>query len=321
MPNIETVGQPEIADPFKKYFPFLTALCCLASIILFIGINLEPNIDSWDAYRKWGSPSATDIFHGSYWGLISSNFLHTELWHIAGNLYWLWIFGKKIEFESSKGYFAILILSAALVSYLAELSFSDSSGIGLSGIVYSLFGFLLVKRKTTETYKSSLDNKTVRSFLFWLALCFILTQNKTLNIANAAHVGGLLWGILFAFISKFEIYQQWLLGFGLVAVLTSSVFWNPLGTSWLLTQADDLHNNNRTDEAIIMYKKILSQNPDNEFVKSTVKQLEIQKLQQQAYDLHKNRNYKDARKVYNAILGIDPGNEWAKESLLLLPLE
>ncbi len=65
-------------NTFKKYIPVFTAICCLTSIILFIGINLEENLDTWDVYKKWGAPSVTDIFNGDYWGIITSNFLHTE---------------------------------------------------------------------------------------------------------------------------------------------------------------------------------------------------------------------------------------------------
>src|SRR5688572_26096970 len=107
-------------NPFKKYIPILTAICCLTSIVLFSGINLENNPDTWEIYRKWGAPSSTAIFNGSYWGLITSNFLHTEIWHIAGNLYWLWIFGKKVEFESSTFSYGLLILASALVSSVSQ---------------------------------------------------------------------------------------------------------------------------------------------------------------------------------------------------------
>src|SRR5689334_18203104 len=148
-------------DPFKKYFPIVTAICCLACVVLFIGINTESKVNDWEAYKKWGLPSSQDIFNGSYWGLITSNFLHVEIWHIGFNLYWFWIFGKKIEFETSKVFYGILILSSALVSSAAELAFSDYTGIGLSGIGYSLFGYIFLMSKTTESYRDYLSKRTI----------------------------------------------------------------------------------------------------------------------------------------------------------------
>lgn len=306
---------------FKKYFPILTAICCLTSIVLFIGINLEGKLDNWEVYRKWGSPSVTDIFNGSYWGLITSNFLHTELWHIAFNLYWLWIFGKKIEFESKKYFYGILILSSAFVSSFSELSFADTTGIGLSGIGYSLFGFIFLKSQTTEAYKNYPDKRTKRLFLFWLLLCIVLTQTKAWTVGNAAHVGGLLWGMTLAYISKFDKYKQWTAGLLLFSVLASSIFWSPFSTSWLSHQAFELHKNQKVDQAIIVYKKILSRDPQNEFAKANLKQLEIHKLQEKALELHTSQKYNEARQVYNQILSIDPDEQWAKDNLKILPNE
>ncbi|HRH50532.1 MAG TPA: rhomboid family intramembrane serine protease [Panacibacter sp.] len=320
---IETTDiiQPTTDNSFKKYIPIVTAICCLISIVLFIGINLEGKLDNWEVYKKWGAPSVTDIFNGSYWGLIASNFLHVQLWHIAFNLYWLWIFGKKIEFESNKKFYCLLILSSALVCSLAELSFANTTGIGLSGIGYSLFGFIFIKSKTTEAYKNYLNKRTIRLFIFWLVLCIVLTQTKAWNVGNAAHIGGLLWGMTLAYIAKFDNYKQWLVGFGLLSLLTSSIFWNPFSTSWLSYQAYELHKNQKVDEAMAIYKKILNRDPSNEFAKVNLKQLEIHKLQEKALELHKNRKYEEARQVYNQILSIDPDEQWAKDNLKLLPVE
>lgn len=315
------IAIPTTDVSFKKYFPILTVICGLISIILFVGINMEGKLDNWEIYKKWGSPSSTDIFNGSYWGLITSNFLHTELWHIGFNLYWLWIFGKKIEYESKKTFYGLLILSSALVSSLSELSFADTTGIGLSGVDYSLFGFIFVKSRTTEVYRNYLDNKTIRLFIFWLFLCIVLTRTRTWNVGNAAHIGGLLWGMMLAYISKFDSYKQWIAGLLLFSVLASSIFWNPFSTSWLCHQAFELHKNQKVDEAIIVYKKILSRDPQNEFAKANLKQLEIHKLQEKAVEFHTIQKYKEARQVYNQILSLDPDEQWAKDNLKLLPGE
>jgi membrane associated rhomboid family serine protease len=308
------------SDTYKKYIPVITAICCLVSIVLFIGINAEPGkLDDWEIYKKWGAPSETDIFGGSYWGLITSNFLHTEIWHIGFNLYWFWIFGKKIEFETSKLFFATFILTSALISSAAELSFADTTGIGLSGIGYSLFGFLFIKSKTTEQYRHFLDRATIIQFVIWLVLCVILTQTNAWSIGNAAHIAGLFWGITVAYIAKFRKYIQWATGIGLLSIVTSSIFWSPFSTSWLSHRAYELHNSQKTEEAIELYKKILVREPDNEFAKVNLRQIEIEKLEDKAYEFHLNKKYSEARDLYNQILKMDKDNSWARENLNMLP--
>ncbi len=259
-------------DPvFKKYIPIVTAFLCLVSVILFIGINLEEEPYNWEVYKKWGSPSRTDIFSGSYWGLITSNFLHTELWHIAFNLYWLIFLGKKIEFETNKLFYGLLILSSALVSSLSQLSFDSTTGIGLSGIGYSLFGFILLKSKTTESYSNYLEKGTIRLFILWLFLCIVLTQMGIWHVGNAAHIGGFLWGMTLAYLSKFNIYKQWIAGLLLFSALATSIFWNPFSTSWLSYRAFELHTNQQYNEARQVYNEILSIDKDNQWAKDNLK--------------------------------------------------
>ncbi|HYF29529.1 MAG TPA: rhomboid family intramembrane serine protease [Chitinophagaceae bacterium] len=287
----------------------------MASIALFIGINLEEQLDSWDTYRKWGAPSLTDIFNGDYWGLITSNFLHVEIWHIAFNLYWLWVLGRKIEQESSKGLYILLILSSALVSSLAQLAFSDNTGIGLSGIGYALFGYIVVKSRTDEAYKNYLDRNTIYLFIGWLALCVVLTKTGAWNIGNAAHIGGLLWGALLAFTARYARPVPWAAGIVYLASLTALIFYGFFSTAYLSHRAYELHVNRQDEEAMAVYRAILKVDPDNEFAKVNLKQLEMELLQDKAYDLHAQEKYSEARQVYNQILNLDKEHEWAKENL------
>ncbi|MDJ1491544.1 rhomboid family intramembrane serine protease [Cytophagaceae bacterium DM2B3-1] len=318
---MEEISNPPTDITFKKYIPIITVICGLVSIVLFIGINLQDNRDTWEAYRKWGAPSMTDIFGGDYWGLITSNFLHVEIWHIAFNLYWLWILGKKIEFETNKAFCILFILSSALVSSLAQLAFADTTGIGLSGIGYALFGFLFVKSKTTEEYKNYLTKNTVNLFLVWLVVGVILTKAGTWKIGNAAHIGGLLWGVLVAYTAKFGKYLQWATGLMYISGLTFLIFYSPFSTSYLSYQAYELHKAQQVDAAIEAYKKILKRDPDNEFANGNLKQLEVYRLEKKAIELHTKQKYTEAQLIYNQILSIDPNNEWAKENLIRLPSE
>lgn len=306
---------------FEKYIPLLTLITCLICIILFIGINIEENLDDWDVYRRWGSPSIYDIFNGSYWGVITSNFLHIQIWHISINLFWIWYFGKKIEFESSKEFYIIFILSSCFVSSIAQLSFSDTTGIGISGVLYSFFGYLVVKKRTSKAYKSYLKKELEYLMIFSLFMGLYINGNSVVDIGNAAHFGGFIWGVLIAYISKFDISKQLIVAFIFNFILTSSIFWNPFSTALLTYKAYELHENQEFDKAIIAYEKIIDRDPNNENAKLNLKNLNIHKLSEKAYELHENKEYNEARRVYLQILILDEGNEWASENLKSLPTE
>lgn len=208
-----------------------------------------------------------------------------------------------------------------MISSLAQLSFSDTTGIGLSGIGYALFGFLFIKGKTKEDYKNYLDNKTINLFLFWLVLCVVLTGSGAWTVGNAAHTGGLLWGATIAYIAKFDKYIRWSIGFSYVAALVILIARSPFSTAYLSHQAYELHKNQKVNEAIEIYRLILKREPYSEFAKENLKQLELHQLEEKALDLHTNQQYGEARQLYNQILDIDKENQWAKENLKRLPPE
>lgn len=315
----EVVESEKIVDNvFKKYIPILTCICGLICIALFVGVNLEDTPGDWEIYKKWGAPSAIDIFAGSYWGLITSNFLHIEIWHIGFNLYWLWILGKKIEFETSKVFFGTFVLSSALVSSAGELAFSSSTGIGISGVVYAFFGFIVVMSRTTDAFKNYLAKSIVYQFIFWLVLCIILTQTGALAIGNAGHISGLLWGMVIAYTLKLADRTRWAIGVTSLLFIVSAIFWSPFSTAFLSYKAYHLHNDKKIEEASQIYKEILNREPDSEFAQENLKIIEVSKLEEKAYDFHSKGNYDRAIETYNQILSLDKNNEWAKENLKLI---
>ena len=304
-----------------QFKPVVTLAVCFVCIILFAGINLEGNLDNWAVYKRWGAPSSADLFSGSYWGLLTSNFLHTAIWHIAFNLYWFWIFGTKIEFESNRFFYLFLIITAGLVSSFAQLGFSDSTGIGLSGIGYALFGFLFVKSKTSARYIGYLDKGTTNMFLIWLVVCVVLTETNMMQIGNAAHIAGLVWGMAVAYVARFHMALRLAMCSVLFMAIASSFIWNPWATSWLSFQALRLHENKQYEEAIGLYQEILTRDADHEFASVNLKLLEIAQLSEAAYDYHAASDFEKARATYHEILALDPENEWAKENLAMLPKE
>ncbi len=302
------------------FFPVITASVGIICIGLFVGINLEESLDSWDAYRRWGAPSPSDIFSGSYWGLVSSNFLHLKGWHIAFNLFWLWFFGQKIEFEKGKPFYIFLILSSALISSLAELGFTNDSGIGFSGIGYAMFGYIWIKSRYSENFRYYLHQSIIILFLVWLVFCYILTITDIWVVGNAAHFFGMIWGMLIAYGETQNQIRAWLMNTGFFVLVATAILWNPYATSWLMHKAYTLHLAGELESASEYYEQILERDPDNFLANDNYPSLRIDLLQQRAFSKHSDKDYEGAREIYNELLELDPDNEWAKENLKRLPL-
>ena len=300
---------------YKRYIPIWTVIFCLTSVVLFIGINSEDSLDDWNTYKRWGAPSVYDIFNGHIWGLVTSNFVHIEFLHLFFNLYWFWIFGKKIEFVSGWKFLILFVLLSATASSICQLSFSESSGIGLSGIVYGMFGFILIKQKSDQAYFPFLSKRIIRFFFFWLFLCLILTKVNVLNIGNAGHFGGLIFGILVGATSAIDNFKKFCVYLLYFVFLISLVFYSPFSISPLVVKAYGLHVDGKSDNAINVYKEILNRDSSCEFAKVNLRMLEVYKMEEEAVRLHQIGDIDQAKKIYRQILEIDGNNQTAMENL------
>ena len=175
-----------------------TTAACAAAIVIFVGVSSLGPHPSWSQVGEWGYLPAERIWDGAIWALISTVFVHFQLWHLAFNLYWLWRLGRPVERWAGSFLWIAFVCSAALVSSAAQLIVSDDTGMGASGVVYALFGLLWRGRGVIPDADKVVDEYTVKVFLAWLVLAAVATQIGTANIGNAAHAAGLLFGVLVA---------------------------------------------------------------------------------------------------------------------------
>ena len=130
------------------------------------------------------------------WQLITYMFLHGGIFHLAWNMFLLWMFGNQIE--SIWGYkkFIIYYLFTGVGSGLLIYLFSDSTTIGASGAIMAVlfaYGYTFPNRKV----------------LFWfipmkVKYCILILIGMELSqiaandgISHIGHLGGMLMGFLY----------------------------------------------------------------------------------------------------------------------------
>jgi len=139
---------------------------------------------------------------GQVWRLWTPALLHFSVLHLAFNLLWLWEFGRRIEDVQGRGRLLEGVLILAPLSNVAQWLVGDGPMFGgLSGVVYGLLGYLIVAGRLTGDPRLTLQPALVVILLVFLVLFSTgVTSAFGLNIANAAHWGGLiagaLWGLL-----------------------------------------------------------------------------------------------------------------------------
>ena len=142
------------------------------------------------------------IWTGEIWRPFTTTLLHGGLLHAAFNVYWMAIFGPALENRLGSYRTLGLIVLLGYVSMLPQFIVSNYSQppvmiVGLSGVIYGLFGMLLVGRRWHPELEAVCDAGTRQIMIGWFVLCFFLTHFGVIPVANIAHGGGLLFGVLY----------------------------------------------------------------------------------------------------------------------------
>jgi rhomboid protease GluP len=263
--NPNTVLPAPQSLPRSTKMPWITWLAIAACVVIYIGLAAENNYKSWNTLTRWGYLPAFSIWEGAYWGLFTSVFVHFAIWHLAFNVYWLWALGSVLERTiGSFRYLAFFVVSA-FVSSTFQLDASDNVGIGASGVVYAIFGFMLVSRNLVPQFKQILSPQIINIFLIWLAGCFFATYLKIWEVGNAAHMSGLVFGSLVA--GYFMVRYKPVLTFSglsfLIILTIIPLFWCPWSVTWLSIKARNAQIEQKYAEAIERYTQILQLDNEN----------------------------------------------------------
>ncbi|MFD0023051.1 rhomboid family intramembrane serine protease [Streptomyces sp. NPDC058382] len=132
------------------------------------------------------------IAEGQWYRLVTSMFLHQEVWHIAFNMLGLWWLGGPLEAALGRArYIALYMLSGLAGSALTYwLAAPNQPSLGASGAIFGLLGATAVLMRRL--------NYDMRPVFALLAINLVITFNPWGGIAWQAHVGGLVAGTLIA---------------------------------------------------------------------------------------------------------------------------
>ena len=199
----------------KIYF-WLIALACVVSFFSSFGSKLnliEPiffnkfliSLNQIQFYDF----KTTYLIGNEWWRLMTPMFIHFSPTHLIFNSLWIYILGREIEQLDGKIIFIFLILFTSIVSNYLQYSFSGPSLFGgLSGVVYGLLGYCFVSETFLRINKFSFPPAIYIFMFVWLLIGFtgFLDLLGFGKIANFAHLGGLLSGILSGYI--FSMYNK-----------------------------------------------------------------------------------------------------------------
>ena len=164
-----------------------------------------------NGYVSFNSLETTYMQNNEWWRLMTPMFIHFSLTHLVFNCLWIYVLGSKIEQIDGHITFINLVIFSSIISNLAQHFFGESALFGgLSGVIYGLLGYCMIIEIDTKQERYDLPPALYLFMLIWLFLGFlgILNLFGFGNVANYAHLGGLISGIIFAMITRYVFIRD-----------------------------------------------------------------------------------------------------------------
>jgi membrane associated rhomboid family serine protease len=148
-----------------------------------------------------------------YSSILTSMFIHGGFLHIAGNMWFLWIFGRGVEDLLGHAKFAFLYLACGFAAAFLHILVNANSvvpTVGASGAIAGVMGAYLIKfpRAYIRTlvfifiFITTVDIPAAFLLLYWFAIQFFsgvgsvgYSSASSGDVAWFAHVGGFLAGM------------------------------------------------------------------------------------------------------------------------------
>jgi len=176
----------------KKYMPTYIIIALNLIFYVFTSI-LSGDIVEMNYYviRQYGQYNLF-VLNGWYWQLFTSMFVHVNIVHLLGNMFFLLIFGLRAEeLFSLKEYLLIYFLSGLAGNLLTLLFGFDMISAGASGAIFGVFGACII-------YFRRAIGQSIMSALVYAFFLLMISSGPSVNVF--AHLGGLVVGLLIGYV-------------------------------------------------------------------------------------------------------------------------
>lgn len=192
--NKKSEDQNNIAsDVFSKKVPYITLGIILINFVVFLLMYLFGK-GSYDSYTlvKFGALYKPFVKNGEFYRLITCAFVHVGVVHLLVNSYSLFVIGGQMESFLGKLKYLFVYFISAICGALMSIVFHETVSAGASGAIFGLLGSMLY---FGYNYRVFLGN-VLRSQIIPLIVLNLVIGLFTPGIDNAAHIGGLLGGVI-----------------------------------------------------------------------------------------------------------------------------
>jgi rhomboid protease GluP len=175
-------------------------------IAILLGFGIEIVTGAWTNGRVLTDLGAIEryriVVEGEYWRLVSAMFLHGDgtikgtLLHLMMNLWALFQLGTLYEMMFGTRRFAWIYLITGIAASITSMIVTGGPSVGASGAIFGILGaFVFSVRRSPRWRHDRVARSVVKQCVFWIILN-IAISSQIPQIDNAAHIGGLIAGLL-----------------------------------------------------------------------------------------------------------------------------
>lgn len=200
---------------FQGSINWMNLLIIGLNVVVYIILEYLGNTEDTIHMLNYGAAYTPWILDGEWYRLFTSMFLHFGFEHLLNNMILLLFMGDMVEELVGKWKYLIIYLGGGIAGNIVSLLWDIKIGencvsAGASGAVYAVLGgFLIILLKNKGKIKD-----ITASRVFIVIILTVYNGLQSTGIDNAAHIGGVIGGILLTFLvyrkkvsSDFVVYD------------------------------------------------------------------------------------------------------------------
>ncbi|HZF01527.1 MAG TPA: rhomboid family intramembrane serine protease [Methylomirabilota bacterium] len=210
---------------------FTVLLLIINAIVFLLQLFAAHSPHGAEIQNNYFALSLDGLKHGYVWQLLTFQFMHANWLHIIFNSIAIYFFGRSVETVIGGAKFLTLYFSSGIIGGLVQMLFAllfpsfngavVGASAGASGLVAA---FAVMNWEQPFTLILYFIPITMRGrTLLWVSIALALIgMTVNTDVANAAHLGGILTGFFYA---RYFVHGNWLPSRSAAPVHEKKSFW------------------------------------------------------------------------------------------------
>lgn len=186
----------------RRNTPYVNYMLITLNALYFLFLELVGSSQDLECMIRYGALVKPLVLgKGEFWRLLTAMFMHFGIEHIANNMLILFVLGDNLERALGKVKYLLFYLTCGIGANVVSL-FVGRTGEGLavsagaSGAIFGVIGGLLY---AVTINRGRLEDLSTRQLVVMIAFSLYFGFTSA-GVNNAAHVAGLVIGIVMAVI-------------------------------------------------------------------------------------------------------------------------